>query len=154
VSALPVALVLVWASPSRRRGGRLGPRGRLTGGLLLIIGLLSVQAARRAGGRAGHGSVDRQIMVGIAMPVVQMVVAAGLFGAVMFFSTHDAILIMLVSLFAGTLGLLTARMATRRLVSDVRAVRDGWSTWGRGTAIAASKPRARPSSSSSPMRPT
>jgi signal transduction histidine kinase len=108
------------------------PAAGLTGALLLIIGLLSVQAARRAGLRAGRGSVDRQITVGIAMPVVQMMLAAGLFGAVMFFSTHDAILIMLVSLFAGTLGLLTARMATRRLVSDVRAVRDGLVDVGAG----------------------
>jgi signal transduction histidine kinase len=66
------------------------------------------------------------------MPVVPDGAAAGLFGAVMFFSTHDAILIMLVSLFAGTLGLLTARMATRRLVSDVRAVRDGLVDVGAG----------------------
>jgi signal transduction histidine kinase len=133
MSALPVGLVLVWGlAVATVAAVDSVPAAALTGALLLVIGLLSVQAARQAGLRAGHGSVDRQITVGIAMPVVQMVAAAGLFGAVMFFSTHDAILIMLVSLFSGTLGLLTARMATRRLVSDVRAVRDGLVDVGAG----------------------
>jgi signal transduction histidine kinase len=133
VSALPVVLVLVWAvAVTTVAAVDSVPAAGLTGALLLIIGLLSVQVAKRAGLRSGRGSVDRQITVGIAMPVVQMIVAAGLFGGVMFFSTHDAILIMLVSLFAGTLGLLTARMATRRLVADVRAVRDGLVDVGAG----------------------
>ncbi len=101
------------------------PSAALTGALLLVVAVLSVEVARRAGRGRPDGSVDRQITLGVALPVVQMVLAAALFAGVMFFSTHDAILIMLVSVFAGALGVLTARMVTRRLVTDVEAVRDG-----------------------------
>ncbi|CAA9529437.1 MAG: hypothetical protein AVDCRST_MAG85-3536 [uncultured Solirubrobacteraceae bacterium] len=104
----------------------------LTGGLLVFVGLLATQAARLADQRREGASLDRQITVGVALSVVQMMVAAALFAAVMFFSTHDAILIVLVTTFAGVLGLLTARMTTRRLVSDVRAVRDGLVAVGAG----------------------
>ena len=131
MTALALALVGVWVlavavvalvdSP---------PAAALTGGLLLVVGALTVPAARRAGRR--QGSVARQLTLGVTVPIAQMVLAAALFAAVMFFSTHDALLIMLVSLFAGTLGLLTARMVTSRLVSDVHAVRDGLADVGAG----------------------
>ncbi len=133
MTALAVALVVVWTAAVTTVALVDSPAAAaLTGALLLVVGLLSVAAARWAAHRGKRGTVDRQITVGIALPVAQMVVAAALFAAVMFFSTHDAILIVLVSVFAGTLGLLTARLATRRLVSDVRAVRDGLVDVGAG----------------------
>jgi signal transduction histidine kinase len=133
MTALAVALVLVWCSAVAIVAAVDSvASAALTGALLLVIGLLSVGAARRAGEGRPSGGVDRQITIGVALPVVQMVVAAALFAGVMFFSTHDAILIVLVALFAGTLGLLTARMVTRSLVSDVRSVRDGLVEVGAG----------------------
>jgi signal transduction histidine kinase len=108
------------------------PAGALTGGLLLVVGLVSVQAAQLVARRRSEDSLDRQVTAGVTMAVAQMLLAAGLFAGVMFFSAHDAVLIVLVSLFAGLLGLLTARMVTRRLVADVRAVRDGLVEVGTG----------------------
>ncbi|HEV2770609.1 MAG TPA: HAMP domain-containing sensor histidine kinase [Solirubrobacteraceae bacterium] len=128
-AALPVAwagaVTVVAASDSL-------PAAVLTGSLLVVVALLATQAARLAAGRRSPGSLDRQVAIGVALPVAQMVLAAVLFAAIMFFSTHDAVLIVLVSAFAGTLGLLTGRMVTRRLVSDVRAVRDGLADVGEG----------------------
>ncbi len=133
MTGLAVALVVVWAVAVGTVGAVDSlPAAGLTGALLLVVGLLSVEVARRAGQGRATGGVDRQVTLGVALPVVQMVLVAVLFGAVMFFSTHDAILITLVALFAGTLGLLTARMVTRRLVSDVRSVRDGLVEVGAG----------------------
>ncbi len=133
MSALAAALLVVWSAAVVTVATVDSIRAAaLTGALLLVVGLLSVQAARRAGGRGVQGTVERQITVGVALPVVQMVLVAALFAGIMFFSTHDAVLIVLVSLFAGTLGLLMARMATRRLVSDVRAVREGLVDVGAG----------------------
>lgn len=108
------------------------PAAALTGSLLLVVALLATQAPRLAAGRRSPGTLDRQIAIGVALPVAQMVLAAVLFAAIMFFSAHDAILIVLVSAFAGVLGLLTGRMVTRRLVTDVRAVRDGLADVGEG----------------------
>lgn len=133
MKALAVALVCVWATAVAIVAlVDSTSAAALTGALLLVVALLSVPATRRAAGRGAHGTVERQIAVGVALPIVQMILAAALFAAIMFFSTHDAVLIMLVSIFAGTLGLLTARMATRRLVTDVRAVRDGLVEVGAG----------------------
>ena len=104
----------------------------LTGAMLVGIAALSVSAARRAARPGARRTVDSQVALGVALPVVQLVGAVGLFAAVMFVSTHDAVLAMLVTVFAGTFGLLTARTATRRVVSDVRAVRDGLVDVGSG----------------------
>jgi signal transduction histidine kinase len=133
MTALAVALVVVWATAVTTVAVLDSlASAALTGALLLVIGLLSGGVARRAGHGRPSGGVDRQIMVGVGLPVVQMAVAAALFAGVMFVSTHDAILIVLVALFAGTLGLLTARMVTRRLVTDVQSVRDGLVEVGAG----------------------
>ncbi len=133
MNALVAALLVVWSAAVATVATVDSMRAAaLTGALLLVVGLLSVQVARRAGRRGGQGTVERQITVGVALPVVQMVLVAALFAGIMFFSTHDAVLIVLVSVFAGTLGLLMARMATRRLVSDVRAVHDGLVDVGAG----------------------
>jgi signal transduction histidine kinase len=134
VTGLRVALAVVWVvAVSIVALVDSVASAALTGGLLILVGLLAVQAAHYADRRRAGASLDRQITVGAALSVVQMVVAAGLFAGVMFFSTHDAILIVLVSAFAGVLGLLTARMTTRRLVADVRAVRDGLVAVGAGS---------------------
>jgi signal transduction histidine kinase len=103
----------------------------LTGGLLLAVATTTLLAARLAR-RRGRGSLDRQFMLGVSLPVVQMLLVAVLFAAIMFFSTHDAILIVLVTSFAGLLGLVTARVALGRLVSDVRAISEGLSEVGSG----------------------
>lgn len=133
MNALAAALLIVWSAAVATVAtvDSMGAAA-LTGALLLVVGLLSVQAAHRAGRRGVQGTVERQITVGVALPIVQVVVVAALFAGIMFFSTHDAVLIVLVSVFAGTLGLLMARMATRRLVSDVRAVHDGLVDVGAG----------------------
>ncbi len=124
--ALAAGLVVIWsAAVVTVAAVDSVPSAALTGALLLVVAVLSVEVARRAGRGRPEGSVDRQITLGVALPVVQMVLAAALFAGVMFFSTHDAILIILVSVFAGALGVLTSRMVTRRLVTDVQAVRDG-----------------------------
>ena len=133
MNALAAALVVVWSiAVGTVAAVDSFPAAALTGALLLLVGLLSLEVARRAGQGHASGSVDRQITVGVALPVVQMVLVAVLFAGVMFFSAHDAILITLVALFAGTLGLLTARMVTRGLVTDVRSVRDGLVEVGAG----------------------
>lgn len=133
MTSLRSALALVWlAAVGVVAAVDSVEAAALTGGLLLLVALLALLAARHEDRRMPHASLDRQVTVGVALSVVQMVVATALFAVVMFFSTHDAILIVLVATFAGVLGLLTARMTTRRLVADVRAVRDALVAVGTG----------------------
>ncbi len=108
------------------------PAAALTGALLAVVGAAAMFATRMAGRHSGGRTLDQQFMVGASLPVLQMLSVAVLFASVMFVSTHDAILIVLVSSFAGLLGLVTARLATARLVADVRAVSEGLSEIGNG----------------------
>ena len=108
------------------------PAAALTGALLGVVGAAAMLATWMAGRRSRGRTLDQQFMVGAALPVLQMLSVAVLFASIMFVSTHDAILIVLVSSFAGLLGLVTARLATARLVADVRAVSEGLSAVGRG----------------------
>ncbi len=104
----------------------------VTGALLLVVGVIALQAARVVEGQKSHTSVDRQVILAVVLPVGQMVLATSLFAGSMFFNAHDAILIVLVATFAGVLGVFTSRMVTRRLVSDVHAVHEGLVRVGAG----------------------
>jgi signal transduction histidine kinase len=131
--ALAAVLVVTWLAAVGASGLiESGPAAALTGVLLLVVAGLAVQAARVAKGLQRPAALDLQVTVSVALPVAQMVLATFLFAAIMFVSAHDAILIVLVVIFAGALGVLTARMVTERLVEDVQTVRDGLVAVGAG----------------------
>jgi len=105
----------------------------LVGVLLLAVGGGGLGAAellvRR---RASLGMLQRQVSAVAAIAVGQTVCAAILLAVVMFVSTHDAVLICLVSVFAGISGLFAAQIATRPMLADVQAVADGMEAIGTG----------------------
>ncbi len=108
--------------------------GALVGVLLVVIGGVGLGAAtllvRR---RTQLGSLHRQVSAVAAIAVGQTVFASALLALVMFVSTHDAVLICLVSAFAGLSGLFAVQIATRPMLADVQAVADGMAAIGAGT---------------------
>jgi len=107
--------------------------GLLTAALLAACGapvvLLSELFARR---RARLGSLRRQFRIGVALALGLVLVEIAGVAALMFVSTHDAFLMVVLLGFAGALAAYSASLVAQGVIDDVRAVRDGIAAVGEG----------------------
>jgi signal transduction histidine kinase len=100
----------------------LGPLGAVT---VLLADLLSTY-------RAQLGGLRRQMAAVAVLASVQLAVAVALFAKLMFVSNHDAFFMALVAGYAGLVGLMAARLVSRRALSDLDAVRSALIDVGAG----------------------
>jgi signal transduction histidine kinase len=82
--------------------------------------------------RALAGSLSRQLAAGIAVTVGLVTVGVGAVALLMFISSHDALTMVVLLLFAGGLTGYSVWMLTRGTLDDVEAVRDGLRAVGEG----------------------
>ena len=87
---------------------------------------------------AGHwvlrrrDGLRRQAVMTGAIAAVQVLVTVALFVALMFVSSHDAFFTILATAYCALLALLAARLLSRRVLDDVRAVEAGLAAVGEG----------------------
>jgi signal transduction histidine kinase len=77
-----------------------------------------------AGRRPRRWSLRRQFTVGVAVAVGQLVVLAVVAAQLMFVSAHDALLLMVVVVFAGAIAVRAAQLFATTAIRDVEALRD------------------------------
>ena len=95
-----------------------------------VLGLAHALSRRRP----RLGSMRRQFRVGIAVAVGQLVVLAAVAAQLMFVSAHDALLLMVVVVFAGIIAVRAAQLLATTAIEDVEALRDTLVAVGRGRA--------------------
>ena len=86
----------------------------------VVLGLAHVLAGRRP----RRWSLRRQFTVGVAVAVGQLVVLAAVAAQLMFVSAHDALLLMVVVVFAGAIAVRAAQLFATTAIRDVEALRD------------------------------
>jgi signal transduction histidine kinase len=94
-----------------------------------VLGLAHALARRRL----RLGSLRRQFAVGVAVAVGQLVVLAALSAQLMFVSTHDAVLLMVIVVFAGVVAVRAAQLFAANALADVEALRDTLVAVGEGS---------------------
>jgi signal transduction histidine kinase len=93
--------------------------------ILAPVGLLTVLVVERfLVVRARLGGMRRQLAVGGAIVVGQLLLAAGLFVALMTHSAPDALFTAVLALYAGIVGAWSARTIGRGVLGDIDALRD------------------------------
>jgi signal transduction histidine kinase len=108
-------------------------------GLLVWLGLAVLGAAvlgvahALARRRPRLGPLRRQFAVGVAIAVGQLVVLAAVSAQLMFVSTHDALLLMVVVVFAGVVAVRAAQLFAGNAMRDVEALRDTLVAVGEGS---------------------
>ena len=113
-----------WPPPSGAVYGASAGWGVLE--MLVPLGLLTVGCAELLlARRARLGGPRRQLTLGGAIVVGQLLIAVALFVRVMFVSAHDALLTALVVLYAGAVGLWAARSQARGMLDDIGHLRGG-----------------------------
>jgi signal transduction histidine kinase len=102
-----------------------GPRdGVLTLALLAALGGGGITAAHRiAADRARLGSLRRQFALGAGVAVGQLVVAVIAGAALMFVSTHDAIFVVVLVVFAGLVAVRAAQLLAAGVMEDIDGLR-------------------------------
>ena len=94
--------------------------------ILAPVGLLTVLVVERfLAVRARVGGVRRQLAVGGAIVVGQLLLAAGLFVALMTHAASDALFTAILALYAGIVGAWSARAITRGMLGDIDELRRG-----------------------------
>jgi len=94
--------------------------------ILAPVGLLTVLVVERfLAVRSRLGGMSRQLAVGGAIVVGQLLLAAGLFVALMTHSAPDALFTAVLALYAGIVGAWSARTITRGVLGDIEALRSG-----------------------------
>jgi len=94
--------------------------------ILAPVGLLTVLVVERfLAVRARLGGMRRQLAVGGAIVVGQLLLAAGLFVALMTDAAPDALFTAVLALYAGIVGAWSARTITRGVVGDIEELRHG-----------------------------
>ncbi|MGI8558461.1 MAG: sensor histidine kinase [Solirubrobacteraceae bacterium] len=93
----------------------LGPVGALT---VLVVDRLLARRARL-------GAVRRQLAVGVAIVVGQLLLAAALFVLLMSSTSEDALFTAVLALYTGALGVWAARTVGRGVLSDIDGLRVG-----------------------------
>ncbi len=93
-----------------------------------VLGLAHLAAARRE----RLGPLRRQFSLAVAIAVGQLVVVAAAFAVLMFVSAHDALMVAVLSCFAGLVAVRAAQLLAAGLLRDVEAVRDGLRAVGEG----------------------
>jgi len=71
------------------------------------------------------GSLRVLMLLAGALAVLQLLLAAAAFAGLMFVSTHDAMLLSLVAVYAGVVGAAATRPVAEGVIEDITAVRDG-----------------------------
>lgn len=115
-------------------GATFGPTdGLVLAGLVAACGalilMLSHLLARR---RARVGSLSRQFGLSIALVVGLALASVAVVAGLMFVSTHDAVVLMLMLTSAGVLAVYSASMLAREVMWDIGVVRDGVAAVGQG----------------------
>jgi signal transduction histidine kinase len=94
--------------------------------ILAPVGLLTVLVVERfLTVRSRVGGIRRQLAVGGAIVVGQLLLAAGLFVAWMTHSAPDALFTAVLALYAGIVGAWSARAITTGVLGDIEALRGG-----------------------------
>ena len=94
-----------------------------------VLGLAHALARRRP----RLGSLRRQFAVGVAVAVGQLVVLAALAAQLMFVSAHDALLLLVIVVFAGVVAVRAAQLFAANALADVEALRDTLVAVGEGS---------------------
>jgi signal transduction histidine kinase len=94
-----------------------------------VLGLAHALARRRP----RLGSLRRQFTVGVAIAVGQLVVLAAVSAQLMFVSAHDALMLMVIAVFAGVVGVRAAQLFATNAMQDVEALRDTLVAVGEGS---------------------
>ena len=94
-----------------------------------VLGLAHALSRRRP----RLGSMRRQFTVGVAVAVGQLVVLAAAAAQLMFVSAHDALLLMVVVVFAGVIAVRAAQLLATTAIEDVEALRDTLVAVGEGS---------------------
>jgi signal transduction histidine kinase len=101
--------------------------------LLVPLGLVTVGCAQLLlAHRRRLGGLRRQLTLGGAIVVGQLLIAVALFVRVMFVSAHDAVLTALVVVYAGAVGLWAARAQAHAMLADIEQLRGGLQAIGAG----------------------
>ena len=82
--------------------------------------------------RSAAGSLSRQFAAGIGMTVVLVAIGVGAVALLMFLSTHDAFVMVLLLLFAGGLTAYSLSVLSHVVLTDIAAVRDAVRAIGHG----------------------
>ena len=94
-----------------------------------VLGLAHALSRRRR----RLGSMRRQFTIGIAVAVGQLVLLAAAAAQLMFVSTHDALMLMVVVVFAGVIAARAAQLLATNAIEDVEALRDTLVAVGEGS---------------------
>ena len=94
-----------------------------------VLGLAHALARRRR----RLGSMRRQFTIGVAIAVGQLVLLAAGAAQLMFVSAHDALLLMVVVVFAGVIAVRAAQLLATSAMQDVEALRDTLVAVGEGS---------------------
>jgi signal transduction histidine kinase len=97
-----------------------------------VLGLAHALARRRP----RLGSLRRQFGVGVAIAVGQLVVLGAAAAQLMFVSAHDALLLMVIVVFAGVVAVRAAQLFATNAMHDVEALRDTLVAVGEGSRAA------------------
>jgi len=101
--------------------------------ILAPVGLLTVLVVERfLAVRSRLGGMRRQLAVGGAIVVGQLLLAAGLFVALMTHSAPDALFTAVLALYAGVVGAWSARAITRGVLGDIDELRRGLQSVAQG----------------------
>jgi signal transduction histidine kinase len=82
--------------------------------------------------RSALGGLSRQLRVGIAIVVGQLVLAAGLFVAFMTVSSKDALFTAVLAVYAGVVGIWGMRAMAQHVIDDIGELRGGLEAIGAG----------------------
>ena len=101
--------------------------------ILAPVGLATVLVVERfIAVRARLGGMRRQLSIGGAIVVGQLLLAAGLFVALMTHSAPDALFTAVLAIYAGIVGAWSARAIAHGVLDDIEALRSGLLSVGEG----------------------
>jgi len=108
--------------------------GAVTVALLLVLGGLGLLAAHAVAARRQRlGPLRRQFSAGVVVTVAQLVLAMGAGAALMFVSGHDALLGLVLVVFAGLVAARAAFLLAHGAMLDVDRLRDTLQAVGEGS---------------------
>jgi signal transduction histidine kinase len=121
-----------------------GPDGLLTFAVLLVPGACAVLIAHFAAARREHiGSLRRQLGFAAVVAIGQLAVVAAAGAALMFVSTHDAVLALVLIAMAAVVAVRTSQLLSQEMLSDVERLRATLVAVGDGARVPAPSPASR-----------
>ena len=102
-------------------------------GLVALGAVVLGLAHALAGRRPRLGSLHRQFAIGVALAVGQLVVLAAAAAQLMFVSAHDALLLMVIVVFAGVVAVRAAQLFATDAMRDIEVLRDTLVAVGEGS---------------------